>query len=76
MASSPAFDYRKLSIAERLQLVEDIWDSIAQDADAESFPLTEEHRAILDKRLAEFEADPSAGASWPEVRARLLDRLR
>ena len=76
MASSPAFDYRKLSIAERLQLVEDIWDSIAQDADAESLPLTEEQKAILDKRLAEFEANPGAGASWPEVRDRLLDRLR
>lgn len=74
--ASPAFDYRQLSIAERLQLVEDIWDSIAQDADADRLPLTDEQKALLDKRLAEFEADPNSGTPWPEVRARLLDRLR
>jgi putative addiction module component (TIGR02574 family) len=76
MASSPAFDYRHLSIAERLQLVEDIWDSIAQDADTRRFPLSDEQKALLDKRLAEFEAHPSSCVPWSEVRARLLDRLR
>jgi putative addiction module component (TIGR02574 family) len=34
----PAFDYRQLTVAERLQLVEDIWDSIAQDAPARQLP--------------------------------------
>ena len=29
--SKPAFDYRALSIAERLQPVEDVWDSIATE---------------------------------------------
>ncbi len=37
--TKPAIDYRKLSIPERLELVEDIWDSIAQDAEA--FPLSD-----------------------------------
>jgi putative addiction module component (TIGR02574 family) len=74
--SEPAFDYRRLSIAERLHLVEDIWDSIAEDADAESFPLTDEEKALLDRRIEESEADPTGGSPWPEVRRRLLDRLR
>ena len=37
----PAFDFRQLTVAERLQLVEDIWDSIAQDAPATQLPLSE-----------------------------------
>jgi len=74
--SDPAFDYRRLSIAERLQLVGEIWDSIAEDADGASLPLSEEEKALLDKRLADFEANPADGSSWPDVRGRLLDRLR
>ena len=30
--TKPAFDYRSLSVDERLQLVGDIWDSIAEEA--------------------------------------------
>jgi putative addiction module component (TIGR02574 family) len=74
--SKPAFDYRRLSIAERLELVGDIWDSIAEDADASSLPLSDEDKALLDKRLAEYEANPEAGVPWEEVQRRLRDRLR
>lgn len=74
--SSPASDYRHLTIAERLQLVEDIWDSIAEDADATSFPVSDEEKALLDKRLAAFDVDAAATAPWSEVRRRLLDRFR
>jgi putative addiction module component (TIGR02574 family) len=74
MASNPRFDFRELSIAERLQLVEDLWDSIAQDANAESLPVTDQEKALLDERLAELERDPDAGASWDEVKARILRR--
>ena len=69
MASDPAFDYRRLSIAERLELVEDIWDSIAGDADA--LPLTDAERALLGERLAEHEANPGRGEPWSAVRARI-----
>ena len=76
MTSEPAFDYRRLSVAERLQLVEDIWDSIADDADLGSLPVSEADKALLDDRLAEQEADPGTGAPWPEVRARIVNRPR
>ncbi|MFN0180716.1 MAG: addiction module protein [Gemmatimonadales bacterium] len=74
MPPQPAFDYRQLSIAERLQLVEDIWDSIATDADSESFPVSAADQALIDERLADLEAHPGAGAPWPEVRARIVGR--
>lgn len=76
MASSPAFDYSRLTIAQRLQLVEDIWDSIAADADGEALPLTEAERALLDERLADLRDTPEAGRPWADVRAEILGKHR
>lgn len=77
--ASPAFDFdalRHLSVAERLQLVADLWDTIAEDAPEEALPLTPELAAELERRLAEHDADPGSALSWDEVRARLLDPAR
>ena len=54
----PAFNYRDLPIDQRLQLVEDIWDSIAEEANARpgSLPLSDAQRAELDRRLADADA--------------------
>lgn len=60
----------ELSVAERIQLVEDIWDSIAAEPDA--LALSPEDRDELDRRLADQEANPGAGRPWGEVKARLL----
>ena len=68
----PGFDYRSLSIAERLQLVEEIWDSIAQDADV--LPLTPQQTAELDRRWAEHERDPGSATPWEKVRDELHRR--
>ncbi len=65
---------RRLSIAERLQLVEDLWDSIAADAPEEALPVTPELGQELDRRLAEHEADPSTAIPWDEARMRILRR--
>lgn len=74
MASRRAFDYHQLSVAERLELVEEIWDSIAADTDGEGFPVSESDRALLDERLADMAQHPDAGAPWDEVRARILGK--
>lgn len=74
MTSEPTFDYRSLSVAERLQLVEDIWDSIAADADLDTLPLSDADKALLDERLAEQDAHPGTGVPWPEARARIVNR--
>ena len=63
-------ELRKLSVAERIQLAQDLWDSIAEEA--QTLPLTEEQRAELDRRLADAEQSPGEGRSWTEVKARLL----
>ncbi len=70
--TKPAVDYRKLSIPERLALVEDIWESIAQDA--EGFPLSDEQKAQLDRRLEAHRRDPDSAIPWSEVRRELFKR--
>jgi putative addiction module component (TIGR02574 family) len=58
-----------LPVAERVRLVEVIWDSIS--AVPEVLPLTQWQREELNRRLAEFEADPDAGSTLEEVFARI-----
>jgi putative addiction module component (TIGR02574 family) len=72
--ANPAPEYRKLPIPERIQLVEEIWDSIAQDAKA--LPLSDDLRTELDRRWAEHERDPSSAIPWDQVRSELHERDR
>ena len=60
----------ELPVAERIRLVEQIWDSIA--AVPEAVPVSEELKVELDRRLAEFEANPEGGSPWEEVRQRIV----
>jgi putative addiction module component (TIGR02574 family) len=69
-------ELRKLSLAERLELVEELWDSIAAERDQQPFPLTAEQRADLERQLAEADADPASGAPWEEVLERIRQRPR
>jgi putative addiction module component (TIGR02574 family) len=62
-------DILKLSLSERLQLVEDIWDSIAECPEA--IELTDRQKAELERRLEAFRQDPHAGSPWAEVRERI-----
>ena len=64
---------RTLSIGEKLQLVEDIWDSIA--AHQAALPLTEEQRIELDQRLDAYESDNIRGRESSEVLAAIRGRL-
>ncbi len=59
----------QLSVAQRILLVEEIWESIAETPEA--VPMTPAQREELERRLADYEADPKAGSSWEEVKARL-----
>jgi putative addiction module component (TIGR02574 family) len=64
----------KLSVAERIALIQAIWDSIA--AEVESSPLTESQRQEVDRRLAAHRTNPQAAISWEQVEAEALARLR
>jgi len=63
----------ELSADERIELVENLWDSIAQkDLPA----LTPEQQQELDRRYAEHQRDPARASKWDDVEARLLARSK
>ncbi len=70
MASSLLDEIRKLSLADRIQLVEDVWDTIA--AEGEELPMPESHRAELARRREDHRIDPADVVPWEEVRRQLL----
>lgn len=62
-------DLKQLPLSERLQLVEDLWDSIASDL--ETAPLPESLQAEMDRRLEAYLKDPSRSLSLEEVQRRM-----
>jgi putative addiction module component (TIGR02574 family) len=66
-------DIDKLTVSERIQLAQDLWDSVA--AETGELSLSEAQAAELDRRLADLAHDPEAGTDWPVVRARIEQRL-
>ena len=66
MKSSSIAEYVQLSVPERIQLVEDIWDSIA--AMPEEMPLTKAQQAELDRRLNAYRRNPEEGLPWEYVK--------
>lgn len=61
----PALDIANLTPEERLQLVEELWDSLCDTPEA--VPLTEAQRAELDRRLDDLEREGPTGIPWDEV---------
>lgn len=71
-ATIQALEIDKLSVDERLELIDALWESIT-DRDA-LFELTEEEKQELDRRVADAEAHPETSMTWEEVRDRLRKR--
>ena len=53
--------------AERVELAQALWDSVAQRP--ENVPLTEDQRQELDRRLEAYEQDPASGTSWDSIKS-------
>ena len=69
MKSSSIAEYVKLSVPIRVQLVEDIWDSIAEMP--EELPLTEAQQAELDRRLEAYHRNHEEGSPWECIKEKI-----
>ena len=67
--STQLTDILQMSVAERIQLAEDIWDSIA--AVPEALPLTDAERLELDRRLELYARNPDEGIPWDELKEKV-----
>jgi putative addiction module component (TIGR02574 family) len=63
----------RMSVREKLDLIERIWDSLPDEVAPEDVP--ESHRELLARRLAEADASLGTGVPWREALANLKDRL-
>ena len=68
----PGFD--ELSVDERIDFVQSLWDRIAATPEQVSFP--DWHRRILRERLEAYRANPVDGRSWTDVRTEIESKLR
>jgi len=63
----------RLSPAERLRLIAEIWDSLPEQPAPD---LTDEQGRELDRRMSLMDADPTTLRPWADVEARVLGSLQ
>jgi putative addiction module component (TIGR02574 family) len=63
----------ELTPAERIELAENLWDSIEPE---EMPPLTDEQKREIERRYAEHVRNPDRGSRWEDIKTRLLARYR
>lgn len=71
MQTPTSTDLSHLSVEQKLDLVQDLWDTIAAQSDELQVP--EWHRRELEQRLATYRRDPDTGTPWHVLRDKLLD---
>jgi putative addiction module component (TIGR02574 family) len=73
MGMSPEFQHlEELPLAERIQLVEDLWDSIAR-TQGKDLPVPEWQKAELERRRQEYMRNPDSARPWSEVKRSILE---
>lgn len=72
LSQIPVASVFDLSPAEKLQLVQDLWDDLATNH-ADSIPISDELKAELLRREAKYRANPDSGLSWEEVKRNVLN---
>ena len=74
MITQPIIEsFRKLSSSEKLRLLQELWDEIAEEA--ARLPLNESHRRLLDERLQQHSENPDDVEPWEKVRDDILSEL-
>lgn len=72
--ASPVFDYKHLTAEERVQLAEELWESLADFQGA--LPLTRAQEQELDLRLEAYQKDRKPGTPWAEALREIEERSR
>lgn len=63
--AKPKFDFSHLTPDERVQLADDLWESISDNPEA--LPLTAAQAEELDRRLAAYRKDRNPGQPWRDA---------
>jgi len=60
----------KLSPAEKLALVSELWDDLVAHPDA--VPVSQTQIAEIERRMEEYRKDPSQVTTWEEAKVRIM----
>lgn len=71
MTKAQLAEILELPIAERVELVQSIWDSVSE---APAPAVSDAERELIDRRLEAHRENPGGVSSWPEVKERILRR--
>lgn len=66
-------DIKKLSVTDRISVIEDIWESILTSE--AQYPVPDEQKKELDLRLKENQEKPDQVKSWEEVKKNIKNQL-
>ncbi|MFA7420931.1 MAG: addiction module protein [Melioribacteraceae bacterium] len=72
MESNIREQIKKLSVSERIILVEEIWDDIAEENTP--LELSDEQKQEIERRSKELKTNPDLGKSWEAVRTESLGK--
>ena len=70
--AKPNIDISQLSPQQRLELIEELWDSLSGSPDA--LALTNAQREELDRRIDEMDRDETLGTPWQDVVKRIREK--
>lgn len=68
VVAKPAIDLAELTSDEKLELIDELWQSVRP----EDLALTAETRAELDRRLEKLDREGPVGIAWADVRAEMV----
>lgn len=74
MAKVDLSEILQLPVDQRIDIVQEIWNSVAADTDA--VPLTPEQAEELDRRMADHERHPDDVVEWAEAETRIRESLK
>jgi putative addiction module component (TIGR02574 family) len=66
----PAIDIEQLTVGERLELIEQLWDSLRRGTGVR--PLSDAEREVIEARRAEPRTDTAGAIGWESVRVELV----
>lgn len=76
MAMPSTRELLELDVQTRLELIDQLWESVVNDLNDPSkpnaLPISDATRALLEERRREYRADPSSAVPWEDVHAQLL----
>ncbi len=72
MTNSQMTELHKLSVEDKMEVVQSLWDDIAEEQSIGEFPET--HKKILDERIQKIAAGEANFKPWSEVQQKFENR--